>query len=108
VCLCACARVCVRPDPRVALRLCVCVRLQVPLLDIRHAQLAALSLPRVGMASAIDLGDPGCKAGLEGCMGVDGDAGLFGGHPRTAIPLFLAWLVWIDSDLPYESGSRER
>ena len=59
----------------------------VPLLAVRHAQLAALSLPRVGMASAVDLGDPGCKAGVGGCMGVVGDNGLFGGHPRVKQPV---------------------
>lgn len=31
----------------------------LPLLDIRFSQVTALTLPRVGMASAVDLGDPG-------------------------------------------------
>lgn len=59
----------------------------VPLLAVRHAQLAALSLPRVGMASAVDLGDPGCQAGVGGCMGVASDEGLVGGHPRVKQPV---------------------
>jgi len=59
----------------------------VPLLDIRYSQLQALMLPRVGMASAIDLGDPGCKAGIGGCMGKLDDNGLFGGHPRAKQPV---------------------
>jgi hypothetical protein len=36
---------------------------------------------------AIDLGDPGCAAGVKGCLGVEGDAGLFGGHPRIKQPV---------------------
>jgi hypothetical protein len=60
----------------------------MPLLDVRYAQLQALRLPAVAMATAVDHGDPGCKAGVDpGCMGVAGDNGRFGGHPRVKQPV---------------------
>jgi len=59
----------------------------LPLRDVRHAQLQALKLPFVAMASAVDLGDPGCKPAVGGCMGRPGDNGRFGGHPRVKQPV---------------------
>ena len=59
----------------------------MPLLELRQSQLQALPLPNVGMATAVDLGDPGCKAGQGGCMGLVDDNGRFGGHPRVKQPV---------------------
>ena len=57
-----------------------------PLLQLRAAQRRTASssaLGPVGMATAVDLGDPGCLAGGGGgCGGVAGDHGRAEGHPR--------------------------
>lgn len=39
------------------------------------------------MATATDLGDPGCSAGVPPCMGSIGDNGLAAGHPRIKVPV---------------------
>lgn len=54
---------------------------------LRAAQLKALALPAVGVATATDVGDPGCIAGVPPCLGTVGDNGLAEGHPRLKAPV---------------------